>query len=72
MRERDETIRQLVDGLPDKYRQVLILRHWHELSYEEIARTTELSLSAVKTRLHRARQMVARALETRRPQLDLA
>lgn len=72
MRERDETIRRLVDGLPDKYRQVLILRHWHELSYEEIARATELSLSAVKTRLHRARQMVARALETRRPRLDLA
>jgi RNA polymerase sigma-70 factor (ECF subfamily) len=72
MRERDETIRRLIDDLPDKYRQVLILRHWHELSYEEIARATELSLSAVKTRLHRARQMVAHALATRRPRLDLA
>lgn len=71
VRERDEAIRGLVDGLPDKYRQVLILRHWHELSYEEIARTTELSLSAVKTRLHRARQMLASALATQRPQLDL-
>jgi RNA polymerase sigma-70 factor (ECF subfamily) len=72
MRERDETIRRLVDGLPDKYRQVLILRHWHELSYEEIARATELSLSAVKTRLHRARQMVASALAAGRLQVDLA
>ena len=72
LRERDETVRQLVDGLPDKYRQVLILRHWHELSYYEIAHATELSLSAVKTRLHRARAMVADALATRRPQLDLA
>src|SRR5687767_4441144 len=72
IRERDEIIRQLVDRLPDKYRQVLILRHWHELSYDEIAHATELSLSAVKTRLHRARGMVADALATRRPQLDLA
>ncbi len=67
IQERDETIRGLVDGLPDKYRQVLILRHWHELSYEEIARATELSLSAVKTRLHRARQILADNLVTSRP-----
>lgn len=72
VRERDETIRQLVDGLPDKYRQVVILRHWHELSYEEIARVTELSLSAVKSRLHRARLHLATSLLAREPRLDLA
>ncbi|HZR01250.1 MAG TPA: sigma-70 family RNA polymerase sigma factor [Chloroflexota bacterium] len=70
IRERDEVIRRLVDGLPDKYRQVLILRHWHELSYEEIARVTELSLAAVKTRLHRGRQMLATGLAAGRPQLE--
>jgi len=72
LRERDEAIRGLVDGLPSKYRQVLILRHWHDLSYEEIARATELSLSSVKTRLYRARQMLATALAAERPQYDLA
>lgn len=72
VRERDETIRRLIDGLPDKYRQVLILRHWHDLTYEEIARATELSLSAVKTRLHRARALVADALAQRSPGLDPA
>ena len=72
LRERDEAIRGLVDRLPGKYRQVLILRHWHELSYEEIAHTTELSLSAVKTRLHRARQMLASAMAARGPSYDLA
>jgi RNA polymerase sigma-70 factor (ECF subfamily) len=69
VRERDETIRSLVDELPDKYRQVLILRHWHELSYEEIARVTELSIAAVKTRLHRARQMLANGMAGR-PRLE--
>ena len=72
LRERDEAIRGLIGGLPGKYRQVLILRHWHELSYEEIARATELSLSSVKTRLHRARQMLASAIAARRPQYDIA
>ena len=72
LRERDEAIRGLVDGLPGKYRQVLILRHWHELSYDEIARATELSLSSVKTRLHRARQMLATAMAAQRPQYDIA
>jgi RNA polymerase sigma-70 factor (ECF subfamily) len=72
LRERDEAIRGLVDGLPGKYRQVLILRHWHELSYEEIARATELSLSSVKTRLHRARQMLATAIAAQEPRYDLA
>jgi RNA polymerase sigma-70 factor, ECF subfamily len=72
LRERDEAIRGLVDGLPGKYRQVLILRHWHELSYDEIARATELSLSSVKTRLHRARQMLATAMAAQRPRLDIA
>jgi RNA polymerase sigma-70 factor (ECF subfamily) len=70
VREREDTIRGLVDGLPDKYRQVLILRHWHELSYDEIAHATELSLSAVKTRLHRARQLLAERLQPA-PRLDL-
>lgn len=69
-RERDEVIRGLVDGLPDKYRQVLILRHWHELSYEEIARVTEVSIAAVKTRLHRARQMLAVSLAARGPSYE--
>src|SRR5689334_23592573 len=72
LRERDEAIRGLIGCLPDKYRQVLILRHWHELSYEEIARATELSLSSVKTRLHRARQMLATAIAAQGPSLDLA
>lgn len=72
MRERDETIRHLVAGLPGKYREVLILRHWHELSYEEIARATEVSLAAVKVRLYRARQMIGVALTERRATLDTA
>jgi len=56
-------IQRLLDRLPEKYRLLVILRYWYDLSYEEIASTTGLSLGAVKTRLHRARCMLARAIE---------
>lgn len=45
--------------LPEKYRLVLILRYWYDLSYLEIAQITKLPENTVKTRLHRARQMMA-------------
>lgn len=45
--------------LPENYRLVLILRYWQDLSYEEIMAVTRISESALKTRLHRAREMLA-------------
>jgi RNA polymerase sigma-70 factor (ECF subfamily) len=51
-----------ITALPPLQREVIILREFQELSYEEIARVTEAELSAVKTRLHRARQTLARQL----------
>jgi len=56
--ERDE-IRRLLHLLPAKYRLVLVLRYWYDLSYEEIAQVAKLSEAAVKTRLHRAREMLS-------------
>src|SRR5579884_3663298 len=58
---RAEIIRDGVKLLPDRYRRVLILRYWHDLTYEEIARVTEQSLGAVKTQIHRAKLMLADA-----------
>ncbi len=57
--ERAEGIWKALDRLPDAYRQMIILRHWHELSYQEIAEVTRQSLATVKTRLHRGRHMLA-------------
>lgn len=44
-----------IAALPEKYRAVFILREIEELSTEETAVVTNLSTSAVKVRLHRAR-----------------
>ena len=49
-------------GLPAIYRQVLILHDLEQRSTEETARSLESSISAVKTRLHRARRMLSKAL----------
>jgi RNA polymerase sigma-70 factor (ECF subfamily) len=55
---RDE-VQRLVDQLEPAYRVPLILRYWHDLSYQEIAEVMGLSVQAVKSRLHRARLQMA-------------
>lgn len=67
---RSEIVRDAVRVLPDRYRKVLILRYWHDLTYEEIAIATEQSMAAVKTQLFRAKAMLAERL--RSPELGLA
>jgi len=58
-----------VESLPLVYREILILRDFEGLSYEEIARTLECPLGTVMSRLCRARQKLRLALEQRAPQL---
>ncbi len=60
--EHEFRIRRLLNSLPAQYRLVIILRYWHDMSYEEIAEITSSTQSAVKSRLHRARQAMAEAL----------
>ncbi|MGC8874162.1 MAG: RNA polymerase sigma factor [Chloroflexia bacterium] len=62
-REQAHEVQRLLSRLPEKYRVVVVLRYWYDLSYEEIVEVTGLSLNTVKTRLHRARAMLARAIE---------
>ena len=65
--EREEAVQRLLEALPAHYRLVIVLRYWHDLSYREIAQVTRLSEGAVKTRLHRARRMLAAQLPARSP-----
>lgn len=57
-------LRELLDTLPPKYRHILILRYWNELSYAEIGTVTGLAEGTVKTRLHRGRKMLAERVST--------
>jgi RNA polymerase sigma-70 factor (ECF subfamily) len=55
-------IRQIMDQLPEKHRQVMELRDIEGLSYEEICEVLSMTLPQVKTNLFRARQAVREAL----------
>lgn len=48
-------VRAAIDRLPEGYRTVLLLRDIEELTTEETARMLDLTINAVKIRLHRAR-----------------
>lgn len=57
-RERRVEIETVVRALPGNYRELIILRHSQDLSYEEIVEVTGLPLGTVKNRLFRAREMM--------------
>jgi len=57
--EREAMVQALLEHLPEDYRQAVVLRYWYDLSYEEIADVMESSVSAIKSRLFRARRQLA-------------
>jgi len=62
-KQQQEQIRQLLDMLEPAYRAAVVLRYWYDLSYEEIAEAMGTTESAIKSRLHRARRMLAGQLQ---------
>lgn len=62
--EHETQIQTLLGTLSPDYRTVVVLHYWYDLSYEEIAQTTDSTISAVKSRLFRARRMLAKQLQT--------
>lgn len=57
--EREQMVQELLQTLPEDYREAVILRYWYEMSYEEIAETMDTTVSAIKSRLFRARRDLA-------------
>ena len=58
-----EAIWQAINTLPENQKTAVILKRFHDLSYEEIAEITQCSVSAVEARLHRARQTLKKKLD---------
>ena len=63
--ERCSEIETVVQLLPPPYRELILLRHSQDLSYEEIAEVTGLPLGTVKNRLFRAREAMREQLMQR-------
>ena len=60
--EENERLSRAIDALSDEMRLPLVLREIHALSYEEVAQTLGLEMGTVKSRIHRAREKLARML----------
>jgi RNA polymerase sigma-70 factor (ECF subfamily) len=56
--EQSERIRQAMNILDGKHRAVIVLRYFHDLSYEEIARTLNIPQGTVKSRLNTGLRML--------------
>jgi len=61
-----EIIRNFVDQLPPKYKKLVELRYFDELSYDEIAAELEAPLGTVKAQLHRARELMYDLVKNKR------
>jgi RNA polymerase sigma-70 factor (ECF subfamily) len=61
MDERQHQVRQLLRSLSETDRAAVVLRYWYDYSYDEIAEVLNLTNSAIKSRLHRARLTLAEA-----------
>jgi RNA polymerase sigma-70 factor (ECF subfamily) len=60
--ERANVVWKTIQSLPAKYRVPLVLHHYEEMTYQEIADAMGLSISAVETRIHRAKKQLIEKL----------
>lgn len=65
-KQRSDIIHEAIEDLPEKYRVVIKLRHFEELSYDEISERLDLPLGTVKAHIFRAREMLYKDLKDRR------
>jgi RNA polymerase sigma-70 factor (ECF subfamily) len=56
--ELEEVVSKVIEGLPEKYKEVFVLSAIQNLSYEQVADIVGRSLASVKTDIHRARLVV--------------
>jgi len=66
-KDHEMQIQSLLNELSELDRASIILRYWHEYSEEEISQVLDITVNAVKSRLHRARKKLAVAWQVQNP-----
>lgn len=66
-KQKAKTLRSVVTTLKPRYRKLVELRYFRELSYDEIAKELNLPLGTVKAQLFRARELLFNILKKRKP-----
>lgn len=62
-RQACDSIQEALNGLPEEYRAVIVLKHIEEMEYGEIADILGISVNALKVRAHRGREMLKQILQ---------
>jgi RNA polymerase sigma-70 factor, ECF subfamily len=62
-KESSQILSDAIRSLPEKYRTAFIMKEVQELPYEAIAEVLKCSAGTIKSRLHRARELLQRKLE---------
>ena len=62
----EENILKAIEELPEKYKEVIVMRHKEDKPYEEIARILHVPVGTVKARIFRARELLKKKLKTLR------
>jgi RNA polymerase sigma-70 factor (ECF subfamily) len=68
-KQESEKLKNMVEQLPLRYRTLIVLRYYDELSYEEIAQQMDIPLGTVKAQLFRARDLMANILNRKKKNL---
>ena len=61
--EIDNQVRNLIDGLPEDMRQIIILNSFEDLSYDEIGQILKIPIGPVSSRLYSARKLLSAQLK---------
>ncbi|MFQ5868738.1 MAG: RNA polymerase sigma factor [Candidatus Zixiibacteriota bacterium] len=65
-KEKRLSIKEAIDSLPPKYREVIVLRHQEDRSYEQISGILSIPIGTVKARIFRAREFLKKKLKSLR------
>ena len=63
-KEKQADVRKAIEKLPDAYREVIVLREFEEMSYEQIAQVLDCPSGTVMSRLSRARETLREILHS--------
>jgi RNA polymerase sigma-70 factor (ECF subfamily) len=64
--EEGRLVKEVVDGLPSHYREILLLAYFQRMSYQQVAEVLSVPLGTVKSRLHAAVACFAESWRVRR------
>jgi RNA polymerase sigma-70 factor (ECF subfamily) len=65
-KQESEKLKNMVEQLPLRYRTLIVLRYFEELSYEEISKQLDIPIGTVKAQLFRARDLMANILNRKK------